>query len=236
MPSPKPAVVHPHLRPNALGLTVRDYEGAMSTLCAGCGHDSVTAAIVRAFYERATPPHMIAKLSGIGCSSKTPTYFVSGAHGFNSAHGRMPSIATGANAANRELTYIGISGDGDSLSIGIGQLVHAIRRNVDMLYIIENNGVYGLTKGQFSASADIGTKAKKGDVNSSPPIDPVLLALTLGATCVARSFSGDKAQLVPLIQAGLRHNGFALIDVLSPCVTFNDHEGSTKSYTFTREH
>src|SRR5665213_3296264 len=232
----KPKVAHPSLPTNALGLTRRQYEGSMSTLCAGCGHDSVTAAIVRSFYELSTPPHLIAKLSGIGCSSKTPTYFVGGAHGFNSAHGRMPSIATGANAANRSLNYIGISGDGDSLSIGIGQLVHAIRRNVNMLYLIENNGVYGLTKGQFSASADIGTKAKRGDVNVSPPIDPVLLALTLGATFVARSFSGDKAQLVPLIQAGLRHNGFALIDVLSPCVTFNDHEGSTKSYTYTREH
>jgi len=236
MPSPKPAVLHPHLRPNKVGLTVRDYEGSMSTLCAGCGHDSVTAAIVRSFYELDTPPHMIAKLSGIGCSSKTPTYFVAGAHGFNSAHGRMPSIATGAAAANRQLTYIGISGDGDSLSIGIGQLVHAIRRNVDMLYIIENNGVYGLTKGQFSASADVGTKSKRGEANRQSPIDPVTLALSLGATFVARSFSGDKAQLVPLIKAGLAHKGFALIDVISPCVTFNDHEGSTKSYVYTRQH
>ena len=209
----------------------------MSTLCAGCGHDSITAAIVEACWELdAARRSKVVKLSGIGCSSKTTAYFVSGAHGFNSVHGRMPSIATGANAANRELTYIGVSGDGDSLSIGLGQLVHAIRRNVNMLYIIENNGVYGLTKGQFSASADIGTKAKKGEANSQPPIDPVLLALTLGATFVARSFSGDKAQLVPLIQAGLRHDGFALIDVLSPCVTFNDHEGSTKSYAYTREH
>ncbi len=235
MPSPKPAVVHPHLRPNALGLTPRDYEGSMSTLCAGCGHDSVTAAIVRAFYETDTPPHMIAKLSGIGCSSKTPTYFVSGAHGFNSAHGRMPSIATGANAANRTLTYIGISGDGDSLSIGVGQLVHAIRRNLDMLYVLENNGVYGLTKGQFSASADIGTKSKRGEANAQPPIDPVSLALELGATFVARAFSGDKTQLVPLLKAGLAHKGFALIDVISPCVTFNDHAGSTKSYANSRK-
>ena len=236
MPSPKPAVIHPHLRPNKLGLTIRDYEGSPSTLCAGCGHDSVTAAIVRAFYELETPPHMIAKLSGIGCSSKTPTYFLSGAHGFNSAHGRMPSIATGANAANRSLTYLGISGDGDSLSIGIGQLVHAIRRNLDMLYVIENNGVYGLTKGQFSASADVGTKSKRGEANRQSPIDPVMLALTLGATFVARSFSGDKAQLVPLLKAGLSHPGFAIIDVISPCVTFNDHEGSTKSYLYTRKH
>jgi 2-oxoglutarate ferredoxin oxidoreductase subunit beta len=236
MPSPKPSVVHPHLKPNAIGLTLRDYEGAMSTLCAGCGHDSVTAAIVRAFYELATPPHMIAKLSGIGCSSKTPTYFVAGAHGFNSAHGRMPSIATGAAAANRSLTYIGISGDGDSLSIGVGQLVHAIRRNLNMLYVLENNGVYGLTKGQFSASADVGTKSKRGEANQFSPIDPVSLAVDLGATFVARSFSGDKAQLVPLLKAGLAHRGFALIDVISPCVTFNDHEGSTKSYLHTRKH
>jgi 2-oxoglutarate ferredoxin oxidoreductase subunit beta len=235
MPSLKPAVIHPHLRPNKLGLTVRDYEGSPSTLCAGCGHDSVTAAIVRAFYELETPPHMIAKLSGIGCSSKTPTYFVGGAHGFNSAHGRMPSIATGANAANRTLTYIGISGDGDSLSIGVGQLIHAIRRNLDMLYIIENNGVYGLTKGQFSASADVGTKSKRGEANQFSPIDPVSLALELGASFVARAFSGDKAQLVPILKAGLSHKGFALIDVLSPCVTFNDHEGSTKSYLNTRK-
>src|ERR1043165_9677900 len=234
--SKKPTILHPSLRPNAVGLTIRDYEGSMSTLCAGCGHDSVRAAIVRAFYELDMPPHMIAKLSGIGCSSKTPTYFVSGAHGFNSAHGRMAAIATGANAANPELTYIGISGDGDSLSIGLGHMCHAIRRNVKMLYVIENNGVYGLTKGQFSASADVGTKAKKGETNFQPPVDPVLLAMTLGATFVARSFSGDKQQLVPLIQAGLSHRGFALIDVLSPCVTFNDHEGSTKSYAYTREH
>jgi 2-oxoglutarate/2-oxoacid ferredoxin oxidoreductase subunit beta len=231
----KPTVVHPSLKKNALGLTIRDYEGSMSTLCAGCGHDSVTAAIVRAFWELETPPHMIAKLSGIGCSSKTPTYFVSGAHGFNSAHGRMPAIATGAAAANKDLTYIGISGDGDSLSIGLGQMCHAIRRNLNMLYVIENNGVYGLTKGQFSASADVGSKSKKGEANRQSPIDPVMLALTLGATFVARSFSGDKAQLVPLLRAGLAHKGFALIDVISPCVTFNDHEGSTKSYRYTRE-
>jgi 2-oxoglutarate ferredoxin oxidoreductase subunit beta len=236
MPSPKPTIAHPHLKPNAIGLSPRDYEGAMSTLCAGCGHDSVTAGIVRAFYELSTPPHMIAKLSGIGCSSKTPTYFVAGAHGFNSAHGRMPSIATGAAAANRSLTYIGISGDGDSLSIGVGQLIHAIRRNLNMLYVLENNGVYGLTKGQFSASADVGTKSKRGEANKFSPIDPVALALDLGATFVARSFSGDKAQLVPLLKAGLAHRGFALIDVISPCVTFNDHEGSTKSYLHTRKH
>src|SRR5215470_14620035 len=236
MPSLKPAVVHPHLRPNKLGLTVRDYEGSMSTLCAGCGHDSVTAAIVRAFFELETPPHMIAKMSGIGCSSKTPTYFVSGAHGFNSAHGRMAAIATGANAANRELTYIGISGDGDSLSIGLGHMCHAIRRNVRMLYVIENNGVYGLTKGQFSASSDIGSKSKRGEPNRMAPIDAVMLGLTLGATFVARSFSGDKEQLVLVLKAAVSHRGFALVDVISPCVTFNDHTGSTKSYLYTRKH
>src|SRR5438874_6338994 len=236
MPTPKPGVAHPHLKPNKVGLTLRDYEGAPSTLCAGCGHDSVTAAIVRSFYELDTPPHMIAKLSGIGCSSKTPTYFVAGAHGFNSAHGRMPSIATGAAAANRDLTFIGISGDGDSLSIGLGQLCHAIRRNVNMLYVLENNGVYGLTKGQFSASADVGSKSKRGEPNIQPPIDPVLLALSLGATFVARSFSGDKTQLIPILKAAVRHNGFALIDVISPCVSFNDHDSSTKSYRYTRDH
>jgi 2-oxoglutarate ferredoxin oxidoreductase subunit beta len=232
---PKPRVIHPGLPKNKLGLTIRDYEGAMSTLCAGCGHDSVTAGIIQAFHELDTEPHQVVKLSGIGCSSKTPTYFLSAAHGFNSAHGRMPAIATGANAANRALAYIGISGDGDSLSIGLGHLAHIIRRNLDMLYVIENNGVYGLTKGQFSASADVGTKSKKGEANTYAPIDPALLAISLGATFVARSFSGDKRQLVPLLKAGLRHKGFALIDVISPCVTFNDHEGSTKSYKYTRE-
>jgi 2-oxoglutarate ferredoxin oxidoreductase subunit beta len=232
----KPVAIHPSLHKNDLGLTIRDYEGSMSTLCAGCGHDSITAAIIRAFWELSTPPHMIAKLSGIGCSSKTPTYFVRGAHGFNSAHGRMAAIATGANAANRELTYIGISGDGDSLSIGLGHMCHAIRRNVKMLYVIENNGVYGLTKGQFSASADVGSKSKRGEPNRMAPIDPVSLGLSIGATFIARSFSGDKEQLVPILKAGIAHRGFALVDVISPCVTFNDHKGSTKSYLYTREH
>src|SRR6266571_229483 len=232
----KPPVRHPGLRRNSLGFTVRDYEGAMSTLCAGCGHDSVTAALVQACFELSLPPHRAAKMSGIGCSSKTTAYFMRQSHGFNSVHGRMPSVTSGANAANRDLTYSGISGDGDSLSIGLGQLSHAIRRNVRMLYVIDNNGVYGLTKGQFSASADIGSTSKKGEANLQPPIDPVLLALTLGATFVARSFSGDKAQLVPILKAGLRHNGFALIDVISPCVSFNDHETSTKSYRYTRAH
>ncbi|HEY0670945.1 MAG TPA: 2-oxoacid:ferredoxin oxidoreductase subunit beta [Longimicrobiales bacterium] len=231
----KPRIQQLDLPVNALGLTRRDYEGAMSTLCAGCGHDSITAAIVRAFWELDMPPHKVAKLSGIGCSSKTPAYFLKEAHGFNAVHGRMPSIATGAAAANRELVLIGVSGDGDSLSIGLGQFCHGIRRNINMLYILENNGVYGLTKGQFSASADVGSKAKRGEPNRFAPIDPVLLALTLGATFVARCFSGDKEQLVPIIKAGLAHRGFAFIDVISPCVTFNDHEGSTKSYRHTRE-
>jgi 2-oxoglutarate ferredoxin oxidoreductase subunit beta len=232
----KPKVTHPQLPRNELGLTVRDYEGGMSTLCAGCGHDSITAALVQAAFELAIPPHGMAKLSGIGCSSKTPAYFASASHGFNSVHGRMPSVATGANAANGDLYFIGVSGDGDTLSIGLGQFCHAVRRNLNMLYLIENNGVYGLTKGQFSASADVGSKAKKGEVNQQPPIDPCQLVLSLGGTFVARSFSGDKEQLVPLLKAGLKHRGFALIDVISPCVTFNDHEGSTKSYDFTRKH
>jgi len=232
----KPRVRHPGLETNRVGLTRRDYEGSMSTLCAGCGHDSITAAVIQAAWAMSLEPHRVAKLSGIGCSSKTPTYFLGQAHGFNAVHGRMPAIATGAQAANPELTYIGVSGDGDSLAIGLGQLCHAIRRNVDMLYILENNGVYGLTKGQFSASADVGTKAKRGQVNRQPPIDPVLLALSLGATFVARGFSGDKAQLVPMLEAAIAHRGFALVDVISPCVAFNDHEGSTKSYRYTREH
>jgi 2-oxoglutarate ferredoxin oxidoreductase subunit beta len=232
----KPPVRHPGLQKNALGLTRRDYEGAMSTLCAGCGHDSITAAIIQAFFELDIPPHRAAKMSGIGCSSKTTAYFMRQSHGFNSVHGRMPAVASGANAANRDLVYIGISGDGDSLSIGLGQLCHAIRRNVDLLYVLENNGVYGLTKGQFSASADVGSKSKRGEANVQPPIDPVLLALSVGATFVARGFSGDKTQLVPILKAGLKHKGFALIDIISPCVSFNDHEGSTKSYRHTREH
>lgn len=232
----KPIVAHPRLKTNALGLTLRDYEGGMSTLCAGCGHDSVTAAIVHAAWELGLEPHRAAKMSGIGCSSKTTAYFMKQSHGFNSVHGRMPSVASGAAAANRSLNVIGISGDGDSLSIGLGQLTHAIRRNTNMLYIIENNGVYGLTKGQFSASADIGSKLKKGEVNEQPPIDPVLLALSVGATFVGRSFSGDKQQLVPIIKAAISHRGLALVDVISPCVTFNNHEGSTKSYQYTRDH
>jgi len=218
---------------NALGLARADYDGSMSTLCAGCGHDSVTAGIARALYELSIEPYKAVKVSGIGCSSKTTSYFLSEAHGANTVHGRMPSFATGAIAANSALTYIGVSGDGDSLSIGLGQMAHAMRRNVDMLYVLENNGVYGLTKGQFSASADVGSLTKKGVANEMPPIDPVALALSVGATFVARSFSGDREQLTPLIKAGLKHKGFAIIDVISPCVTFNDHKGSTKSYAHT---
>ncbi len=231
----KPKIVHGGLTRNALGFTIRDYEGGMSTLCAGCGHDSVTAALVQAFFELDIPPHRVAKMSGIGCSSKTPAYFLGASHGFNSVHGRLPSVATGASVANRELYLLGVSGDGDSLSIGLGQFAHAVRRNLNMVYVIENNGVYGLTKGQFSASADVGTKAKKGEVNEQQPIDPVQMAMAQGGSFVARSFSGDKAQLVPLLKAAIKHEGFALVDVLSPCVTFNDHEDSTKSYSYTRQ-
>lgn len=231
----KPNIAYKGQRKNELGLSMRDYEGGMSTLCAGCGHDSITSALVQAFFEMNIEPHRVAKLSGIGCSSKTPAYFLSTAHGINAVHGRMPAVATGANAAARDLYYIGVSGDGDSLSIGLGQFAHAMRRNLHMLYVIENNGVYGLTKGQFSASADIGSQAKKGEVNEQPPIDPVKAALALGGSFVARAFSGDKEQLLPLLKAGLSHRGFAMIDVLSPCVTFNDHETSTKSYAHTRQ-
>ncbi len=232
----KPRLHHPDLPTNRLGFTHRDYEGSVSTLCAGCGHDSISAAIVQACFELELEPHRIAKLSGIGCSSKTPTYFLGAAHGFNTVHGRMPSVLTGANLANRELIYLGVSGDGDSASIGLGQFAHAIRRGVNMVYIVENNGVYGLTKGQFSATADRGSKSKKGQVNTDSPIDMVGLALQLGASFVARSFSGDKAQLVPLIKAALLHKGAAFLDVISPCVAFNNHPGSTKSFDYVREH
>ena len=233
---PKPKVKHPGLVKNDLGLTFRDYEGALSTLCAGCGHDSVTAAIIHACWHLSIAPHHVAKMSGIGCSSKTPAYFLNAAHGFNSVHGRMPSVTTGAYAANRNLIYLGVSGDGDTASIGLGQFVHGIRRKLNMLYIVENNGVYGLTKGQFSATADLGSPSKTGGSNPYHPIDVASLAISMGAGFVARSFSGDKEQLVPLIMAGLKHHGFAVIDVISPCVTFNNHEGSTKSYTYVREH
>ena len=232
----KPQFHHPSLPTNTLGFTRRDYEGRVSTLCAGCGHDSISAAIVQACFEIDLEPHRLAKLSGIGCSSKTPDYFLSASHGFNTVHGRMPSVLTGANLANRDLIYLGVSGDGDSASIGLGQFAHAMRRGVNMTYVVENNGVYGLTKGQFSATADKGSKSKKGAVNSDSGIDLVAMALQLGATFVGRSFSGDKEQLVPLIKAALTHKGAAFIDVLSPCVAFNNHKGSTKSFDWVREH
>lgn len=233
---PKPKVQHPGVAKNKLGLTQRDYEGGLSTLCAGCGHDSVTAAIIRACWELEIEPHTVAKMSGIGCSSKTPGYFLSTAHGFNSVHGRMPSVTTGANVAHRGLKYLAVSGDGDTASIGLGQFAHAIRRRLNMLYIVENNGCYGLTKGQFSATTDLGAVNKSGQTNTMEAIDPAVLAILMGAGFVARSFSGDREQLVPLIKAGLAYRGFAVIDVISPCVTFNNHEGSTKSYRYTREH
>jgi 2-oxoglutarate/2-oxoacid ferredoxin oxidoreductase subunit beta len=232
----KPRMHHPSLVPNEVGYTRRDYEGKVSTLCAGCGHDSISAAIVQACYELNIEPHRVAKLSGIGCSSKTPDYFLGASHGFNTVHGRMPSVLTGANLANRDLLYLGISGDGDSASIGLGQFAHAMRRGVRMVYIVENNGVYGLTKGQFSATADAGSKSKKGVVNTDSPVDLIGMALQLGATFVGRSFSGDKAQLVPLIKAAMGHGGAAFLDVISPCVAFNNHAGSTKSYDYVREH
>jgi 2-oxoglutarate ferredoxin oxidoreductase subunit beta len=232
----KPRLHHPTLARNKVGYLRRDYEGAISTLCAGCGHDSISASIVQACWELDIEPHRVAKLSGIGCSSKTPDYFLGNSHGFNSVHGRMPSVLTGANLANRELLYLGVSGDGDSASIGLGQFAHVMRRGVDMVYIVENNGVYGLTKGQFSATADQGSKSKRGVVNSDAPIDMVSLALQLGATYVARGFSGDKAQLVPLIKGAIEHRGAAFVDVVSPCVAFNNHAGSTKSYEYVRAH
>jgi 2-oxoglutarate ferredoxin oxidoreductase subunit beta len=232
----KPRLHHPSLERNRVGYTRRDYEGKISTLCAGCGHDSISAAIIQACWELDIEPHRVAKLSGIGCSSKTPDYFLGNSHGFNTVHGRMPSVLTGANLANRDLIYLGVSGDGDSASIGIGQFAHVMRRGVNMAYIVENNGVYGLTKGQFSATADQGSKSKRGVVNTDSPIDMVSVALQLGATFVARGFSGDKPQLVPLIKAAIAHPGAAFIDVISPCVAFNNHAGSTRSYDFVREH
>ncbi|MCC7485549.1 MAG: 2-oxoacid:ferredoxin oxidoreductase subunit beta [Burkholderiales bacterium] len=232
----KPKFHHPSLRKNEAGYTRRDYEGKISTLCAGCGHDSISAAIIQACWEADIEPHRVAKLSGIGCSSKTPDYFLGNSHGFNSVHGRMPSVLTGANLANRELLYLGVSGDGDSASIGFGQFAHSIRRGVNMVYIVENNGVYGLTKGQFSATADKGSKSKRGVANSDEPLDMIGMALLLGATFVARSFSGDKEQLVPLIKAAIQHRGAAFMDVISPCVAFNNHAGSTKSYEYVRAH
>jgi 2-oxoglutarate ferredoxin oxidoreductase subunit beta len=227
---------HPALPKNDLGYTVDYYEGSLSTLCAGCGHDSINAAIVQACWELNIEPNKVAKLSGIGCSSKSPAYFLSNSHGFNSVHGRMPSVATGANLANRDLIYFGVSGDGDSASIGMGQFVHVIRRNLNMVYLVMNNGCYGLTKGQDSATADLGSKNKSGSINPFESIDLASLAIELGASFVAQSFSGDKEQLVPLLKAAMNHPGFAFINVISPCVTFNNNVGSTKSYDYVREH
>lgn len=227
---------HPALPKNDLGYTVDYYEGTLSTLCAGCGHDSISAAVAQACFELNIEPHKVAKLSGIGCSSKTPAYFLNNSHGFNSVHGRMPSVATGANLANKDLIYLGVSGDGDTASIGMGQFVHVVRRNLNMVYIVMNNGCYGLTKGQDSATADAGSKNKSGNVNLFEGIDLCSLALELGATFVGQSFSGDKDQLIPLIKAAMSHQGFAFLNVISPCVTFNNNVGSTKSYDYVREH
>lgn len=236
MKSRRPTFRHPDLPENDRGYTRRDYEGGDSTLCAGCGHDSTSNAIIQACYELCLEPHRVVKMSGIGCSSKTPAYFLGKSHGFNSVHGRMPSIATGANMANRDLVYLGVSGDGDTASIGMGQFVHIARRNLNMTYIVMNNGCYGLTKGQDSATADKGSASKKGRPNPFESIDLCELAIALGAGFVARGFSGDKAQLVPLLKAAISHKGFALVDVISPCVTFNNTATSTKSYQWVRDH
>jgi 2-oxoglutarate ferredoxin oxidoreductase subunit beta len=221
---------------NRIGLSVTDYKGGDSTLCAGCGHDAITSQIIKAFYEYGVDPRRVAKLSGIGCSSKTPAYFLGQSHGFNGVHGRMPALATGVMLANRNLISIGVSGDGDTASIGMGQFVHLLRRNIPMIYIVENNGVYGLTKGQFSATADYGSKAKSGQLNDLPAIDMCTMAIELGCNFVCRSFAGDPKQLVALLKAALAHRGTALFDIISPCVTFNNHEGSTKSYKFAKDH
>jgi 2-oxoglutarate/2-oxoacid ferredoxin oxidoreductase subunit beta len=221
---------------NRAGLTVLDYRGGKTTLCAGCGHNAISERIVEAFYDMGVQPERVAKLSGIGCSSKSPAYFMSRSHSFNSVHGRMPSVATGAVLANQHLIALGVSGDGDTASIGIGQFVHLMRRNLPMIYIIEDNGVYGLTKGQFSATADKGSRLKSGVINDLPPLDTCALAIQLGATFVGRSFSGDKKQLQAMLKAAIAHRGTVMLDVISPCVTFNDHEGSTKSYKFMKDH
>jgi 2-oxoglutarate ferredoxin oxidoreductase subunit beta len=230
-PAPKPA---PKL--NRIGLNVLDYRGGKTTLCAGCGHNAISERIIDAFYEMGVQPERLMKMSGIGCSSKSPAYFMSRSHSFNSVHGRMPSVATGALLANKTMKALGVSGDGDTASIGMGQFVHLIRRNVPILYIIEDNGVYGLTKGQFSATADMGSKLKTGVINDLPAIDTCALAIQLGATFVGRSFSGDKKQLLAVLKAAIAHNGTVVLDVISPCVTFNDHEGSTRSYKYMQEH
>ena len=221
---------------NRIGLTMAEYKGANSTLCAGCGHDAVSSQIVRAFYQMGVNPYRVAKMSGIGCSSKTPAYFLGRSHGFNSVHGRMPSVATGAVVANRRLICLGVSGDGDTASIGLGQFCHMLRRNIPMVYVLENNGVYGLTKGQFSATADMGAELKGGTVNDLPPIDMCKLAIEMGCSYVARSFAADPKQVVSLLKGALSHRGTAVLDILSPCVTFNDHEASSKSYKWGKEH
>src|SRR6202047_3717207 len=221
---------------NRLGLSVIDYRGGKTTLCAGCGHNAISERIIDALYEMGVQPERVAKLSGIGCSSKSPAYFMNRSHSFNAVHGRMPSVATGAMLANRNLVSLGVSGDGDTASIGIGQFVHLMRRNLPIIYIIEDNGVYGLTKGQFSATADLGSKLKTGVVNDLPPIDTCAMAITLGATLVGRSFSGDKKQLHSMLKAAIAHQGTVMVDLVSPCVTFNDHERSTKSYKYVKDH
>src|SRR5438445_9259520 len=226
----------PTPKTNRIGLTVLDYRGGKTTLCAGCGHNAISESIIEAMYEMGVEPEFVIKPSGIGCSSKSPAYFMSRSHSFNAVHGRMPSVATGAMLANRRLIALGVSGDGDTASIGIGQFVHLMRRNLPMIYIIEDNGVYGLTKGQFSATADLGSKLKTGVINDLPPIDTCAVAIEMGATLVGRSFSGDKKQLHSMLKAAIAHHGTVMLDVVSPCVTFNDHEGSTKSYKYTKDH
>src|SRR6202158_3713845 len=232
-PAPAPT---PAPKTNRIGLQVIDYRGGKTTLCAGCGHNAISERIIDAMFEMGVPPERVAKLSGIGCSSKSPAYFMGRSHSFNAVHGRMPSVATGAVLANRELLSLGVSGDGDTASIGMGQFVHLMRRNLPMIYIIEDNGVYGLTKGQFSATADLGSRLKTAVNTDLPPIDPCAMAITLGATFVGRSFSGDKRQLHSMLKAAIAHNGTVMLDVVSPCVTFNDHEGPTKSYKYMKEH
>ena len=226
----------PPPKTNRIGLSVLEYKGGKTTLCAGCGHNAISERIIDAMYEMGVQPERVAKLSGIGCSSKTPAYFMNRSHSFNAVHGRMPSVATGAVLANRNLLALGVSGDGDTASIGMGQFVHLMRRNLPMIYIIEDNGVYGLTKGQFSATADLGSKLKTGVLNDLPPIDTCAMAITLGATFVGRSFSGDKKQLHSMLKAAIAHKGTVMLDVVSPCTTFNDHEGSTKSYKWMKDH
>jgi 2-oxoglutarate ferredoxin oxidoreductase subunit beta len=232
-PPPAPA---PAPKTNRIGLQVLDYRGGKTTLCAGCGHNAISERIVEAMYEMGVQPERLLKLSGIGCSSKSPAYFMNRSHSFNSVHGRMPSVATGAVLANRGMLALGVSGDGDTASIGVGQFIHLMRRNLPLIYIIEDNGVYGLTKGQFSATADLGSKLKTGVINDLPPIDTCAMAITLGATFVGRSFSGDKRQLQSMLKAAIAHRGTVMLDVISPCVTFNDHEGSTKSYKYMKDH